>query len=72
MPLYEYHCNDCSESFTVLQALHINPGETVCPDCGTNHVKKQFSVFASNIEGKTGSSGEPGGHACPASRCACA
>ena len=71
MPLYEYYCTDCSKTFTVLQTLHVNPNETTCASCGTNHVKKQFSVFASNIEGKTDSSVGDGGHACPASACGC-
>ena len=51
MPLYEYACDECSESFTLLQTTHVKPGETICPKCGTTHVKKRFSTFSSKISG---------------------
>jgi putative FmdB family regulatory protein len=70
MPLYEYACSDCTEVFTVLQTLHVKPGETFCPKCNTTDVQKRFSPFVS----KTQDGMEPSGggtHSCPPTGCGC-
>lgn len=69
MPLYEYICASCEAGFTLLQSIHVKPGETGCPKCGATDVQKKFSPFASKVEGKAESSG--GGHACPPAGCGC-
>jgi putative FmdB family regulatory protein len=71
MPLYEYLCSDCSESFTLLQTVHVQPGETVCPKCGNGRVRRLFSTFAARMQG-AGDPASGGGHACPANGCGCA
>jgi putative FmdB family regulatory protein len=71
MPLYEYVCSDCRETFTLLQTVHVKPEETVCPQCGKDHVQKRFSTFASKVEGRNVPSGG-GSHSCPPTGCGCA
>ena len=50
MPIFEYHCNDCTAEFEVLQRA----GDTntlpkcppACPKCGALNSTKRFSAFA--------------------------
>lgn len=55
MPLYEYFCEDCQQSFTLLQSTSVNKEETVCEKCGSRKVHPRLSTFASKIQrSKTG------------------
>lgn len=49
MPLYEYTCAACADDFTLLQSIHVQPGETACPACGSHDVSKRLSVFAPSV-----------------------
>ncbi len=69
MPIYEYQCKDCGEEFERLVA---NSAEKAPCDCGSENVKRMFSVFAAHTAGN--SSGEaapcatcPSGGSCPMS-----
>lgn len=42
MPLYEYKCTACDEEF---EKLVFGTQAVECPKCGTDQVKKKFSVF---------------------------
>ncbi len=33
MPLYEYRCNGCSETFELLRPMADRPVEAICPSC---------------------------------------
>ena len=62
MPLYEYICTNCKESFTVLQKVGSSEKDTTCPRCGSRDVKKLVSSFACGVSfsspgGSTGFSG---------------
>jgi len=46
MPIYEYLCSSCGESFSKLQRMGAGEGETVCPACGSAEVKRQISSCA--------------------------
>ena len=46
MPIYEYKCSKCKRSFSVLQKTGTSEKDTVCPDCGSNTVKKLLSAFS--------------------------
>ncbi len=61
MPLYEYICSTCEDDFTLLQSVHIKPGETICPECGSTEVVKQMSAFAPKVPSGFPSSGPPAG-----------
>lgn len=69
MPLYEYQCEDCRRSFTLLQSVHTQPGETVCPDCGGRRSRRLLSSFASKSQG--GGESGPAGGGCAPSGCGC-
>jgi putative FmdB family regulatory protein len=45
MPLYEYRCDECGSIFTLLQTIHIQPGETECETCRSHKVTRIFSSF---------------------------
>jgi putative FmdB family regulatory protein len=46
MPIFEFVCTECDESFEDLVSLSkIN--EVICPSCGGDKVKKKMSTFAS-------------------------
>ena len=40
MPIYEYVCDRCDKSFTVLRKMDASAAETACPDCGSSARKK--------------------------------
>jgi putative FmdB family regulatory protein len=69
MPLYEYQCEDCRTSFTLLQSVHTKPGETVCPNCGGRRNRRLLSSFASKVQG--GGEAGPAAGGCAPSGCGC-
>lgn len=59
MPIFEYRCDDCGNSFEFLQRGKDTP---LCPACGSKHLKKLLSRFASHVQG--GANGGNGGAGC--------
>jgi len=57
MPVYEYICNGCSRTFSVIK-LKVSDEETVCPKCGSKDVTKKFSTFSCGV---SSGSYSPGG-----------
>ncbi|MBL9139859.1 MAG: zinc ribbon domain-containing protein [Verrucomicrobiales bacterium] len=47
MPIYEFHCEDCGAESEILVRSSDWKG-TPCPKCGSKHLEKKFSVFASS------------------------
>lgn len=45
MPIYEYACQDCGQSFETLVRSGTTPE---CPGCHSTHLDKQLSVFATS------------------------
>ena len=72
MPMYEYRCERCIQSFTLLQSVHVQAGETICPHCGTNKIQRLFSTFASKVDGNAEPPRAGGGHGCGSGGCGCA
>ena len=76
MPLYEYTCQICSNTFEKLRSVKAMDDVSPCPDCGSDS-QRQLSMFASFSVGANGES-EPiaggGGGCCGGggSACACA
>ena len=56
MPLYEYVCEECEETFEVIRSASATD-EVTCPECGSP-AKKLVSLFS---KGASGSSGGGGG-----------
>jgi putative FmdB family regulatory protein len=45
MPIYEYHCADCDQSFEIF--VRPSDTETNCPNCQSVNLAREMSVFAS-------------------------
>jgi len=71
MPIYEYKCSDCGHFF---EKLIRNQADlpSVCPECGEDALRKQFSVFSASAGSPKASACESGAcdaaGQCPASR----
>lgn len=65
MPIYEYICKECDESFSVFRGINIGEKDTKCPRCNSNDVTKKISSFSCCSTGGStsffGSSGFGGG-----------
>jgi len=46
MPIFEFVCQDCEKLFEEL-IFGFNTDDVVCPTCGSEHVRKKMSTFAS-------------------------
>jgi putative FmdB family regulatory protein len=47
MPLYEYHCNACSEDFEKMVRFSEADLSPACPECQSGDTKKKISAVAS-------------------------
>lgn len=54
MPLYEFQCNDCQDQFEELVRSSSAVDEVKCPACGSQHVRRKVSMFASKVVGGGG------------------
>lgn len=63
MPVYEYICVKCKESFSLLQKIGTTEKDTVCPECGSREVKKKISLFscACPVDSGPSTGGAPSG-----------
>ncbi len=57
MPLYEFTCTKCGETFEELVAAGLDALGVTCPECGSEAVEKLVSRFASAGTASGGSSG---------------
>jgi len=57
MPVYEFKCNACDETFEIISSLAERDDKAVCPACGSREVKP---VFSSVSLGGSRSSVNPG------------
>lgn len=58
MPIFEYHCEDCSREFELLTRVG---EEALCPGCQSARLRKKWSTFAAQGGGKAAP--VPAGHA---------
>ncbi len=57
MPLYDFACRDCGQSFEALIRSETELADLECPQCAGKQVEKQLSVPARPVmAGSTGSS----------------
>jgi putative FmdB family regulatory protein len=70
MPLYEYRCDGCGHQFTLLQAVKVRPGETICPKCGAQDNRRLFSAFATKGN-QAGDLPSPNRGGCETGGCGC-
>lgn len=46
MPLYEFQCMKCMQTFTVkMTMMELEKTKVTCPQCGSENVKKIISQF---------------------------
>jgi putative FmdB family regulatory protein len=57
MPLYEYQCEECGESFELLVRSSDQQDEVTCPKCGGKKVRKAISLFGVGASGRKAASG---------------
>ena len=51
MPIFEYLCDDCGTKFEKL--VRRAGDQVLCPQCGEQHLKVQYSTFAAHANGKS-------------------
>jgi putative FmdB family regulatory protein len=68
MPIYEYLCADCSDTFEELVSAS-NAESVRCPDCGGSTVTKLLSSFAAPRP--VGATVGGGGGGCCGGSCGC-
>ncbi len=64
MPIYEYRCKKCRESFEVIQKLNEDNKGLRCPKCEADEPERLLSAFCSG--GQKGATGMgAGAHSSP-------
>lgn len=66
MPIYEFVCMECESHYEELVPMDATAD---CPDCGSENVRKQFSVFAAH--GVENGPASFGGGGCCGGSCGC-
>jgi putative FmdB family regulatory protein len=54
MPIYEFDCQDCGDSFESLVMSFSRIDGVTCPECKSEKIQKKISTFA--VKGDIGSS----------------
>lgn len=57
MPIFEYKCQKCGETFENFSQRASAIKRPVCPSCGSTEAERVFSVFAGRVEGGSGGCG---------------
>ncbi len=61
MPVYEYKCESCKGRFDrFVRSGEPEEKERACPFCGSDRVRRVFSIFGTGLSG----SGGPPGDSC--------
>lgn len=55
MPIFEYDCPDCGDSFEKLIRSASSDAKIICPRCGSVKVRRKLSAFAASVKGGGGS-----------------
>ena len=54
MPLFEFECNNCNNSFEDLVRFNNEIEDVICPYCGNSSTKKKISAFATKLSVNSG------------------
>ncbi|MEJ2183085.1 MAG: zinc ribbon domain-containing protein [Nitrospirota bacterium] len=66
MPIYEYRCGSCGHDF---EKLVMGSQSIACPACGSEDVRKKFSVFGMSGVEKPFAGSSSGCGSCSKSSC---
>jgi putative FmdB family regulatory protein len=70
MPMYEFDCADCHESFEELVLSGSDVDSVSCPSCTSHRVSKKLSAFAVGAaSGGSFDTGYSGGSSCSGGGC---
>jgi putative FmdB family regulatory protein len=53
MPIFDYRCKDCNQSFDVFHKVKEVEEDILCPSCGSKKYKKMMSRVSVSIHGGT-------------------
>ena len=67
MPIFEFKCRKCKETFELLFRSHDEKVSVACPKCGSGKVERLISAFAGKIGNTT--AGSAGCGSCAATSC---
>ena len=70
MPVYEYACNGCSQSFELL--VRKSKATPECPHCKSDDLRRKLSSFSSQMNGASSDSfcsPQPSGGCCGGGAC---
>jgi len=56
LPLYDYVCYHCGNSFELLRRMKDDDCDVRCPDCGSEKIERLLSTFATRGCGASASS----------------
>ncbi len=65
MPIFEYICQECGESFEKLILFSAASAQATCPHCSSNQTKKKISVFSSSKQNTAGNNSSCGSSSSP-------
>jgi putative FmdB family regulatory protein len=76
MPLYEYRCNACAETFDLLRPMADRELQAVCPSCESATTMPLISRVAISVRSAPGAASAPaprasGGGGCCGGACGC-
>ena len=54
MPLFEFECKNCNNSFEELVRDNGEVEDVICPFCGNSSAKKKISTFATKLQNNSG------------------
>jgi putative FmdB family regulatory protein len=60
MPVYDYKCSDCSNTYDIFHKGKEHTENIVCPKCGSKEYKKLMSVMSVKMGGSTSGGCESG------------
>jgi putative FmdB family regulatory protein len=63
MPIYEYKCRKCGETFDALRSIREADSDLECPVCGEREAERQISLTATEaaaVKGGGCGGGRPG------------
>ncbi|MEM7347369.1 MAG: zinc ribbon domain-containing protein [Chloroflexota bacterium] len=78
MPMYEYYCSDCQDTFEALRPMSQADTEIACRLCESQKTARTLSLFAAHTKGQGNAFAGPspasmaGGGGCCGGNCGCA